>query len=135
VSLYCAGAGRSIAQGRRSETAASDDAPAASGVQDCLSANAVPQEESSMQLSDRHREYWSKNLTITGILLFVWFIATFVVGYFAREINSFSFFGWPLAFYMAAQGSLIIYVIIIWYYARYMNSLDQEYGVAEGDDE
>jgi putative solute:sodium symporter small subunit len=88
-----------------------------------------------MQLSQRHREYWSKNLAITGILLFIWFVATFVVGYFAREINSVSFFGWPLAFYMAAQGSLIIYVIIIWYYARYMNSLDQEYGVAEGDDE
>ena len=47
----------------------------------------------------------------------------------------FNFFGWPFAFYMAAQGSLIIYVVIIWYYARYMNNLDREYDVHEGEDE
>ena len=46
------------------------------------------------------------------------------------EIN---FFGWPLSFYMAAQGSLIIYVVIIWYYARAMRKMDLEYGVDEGD--
>ena len=45
------------------------------------------------------------------------------------------FAGWPLSFYMAAQGSLIIYVVIIWFYARYMNNLDKEYGVHEGEDE
>ncbi len=88
-----------------------------------------------MQLSEKHREYWSKNLSITGILLVVWFVATFVVGYFAREINSVNFFGWPLAFYMCAQGSLIIYVVIIWFYARYMNTLDEKYGVAEGEEQ
>ena len=77
-----------------------------------------------MQLTQKHLEYWSKNLRITGILLFIWFVVTFVVGYYAREL-SFNFFGWPFAFYMAAQGSLIIYVIIIWYYARYMNNLDR----------
>ena len=52
----------------------------------------------------------------------------------AREL-SFDFFGWTFAFYMAAQGSLIIYVVIIWYYARYMNRLDREYDVHEGEDE
>jgi putative solute:sodium symporter small subunit len=96
---------------------------------------AVQQEEPSMQLSAKHREYWRKNLSITGLLLFIWFVATFVVGYFARELNSISFFGWPLAFYMAAQGSLIVYVVIIWYYARHMNNLDEKYGVAEGDEQ
>jgi len=87
-----------------------------------------------MQLSQKHQEYWSKNLRITAILLAIWFVVTFVISYFAREINSFNFFGWPLAFYMGAQGSLIIYVIIIWYYARYMNNLDREYDVHEGDE-
>jgi putative solute:sodium symporter small subunit len=85
-----------------------------------------------MELSARHREYWSKNVTITLILLAIWFVVTYVVGYFARDL-SFNFFGWPFAFYMGAQGSLIIYVLIIWFYARYMNRLDQEYGVDEGD--
>jgi putative solute:sodium symporter small subunit len=87
-----------------------------------------------MQLSEKHQEYWHKNLVITGILLFIWFLATFVMGYYARELN-FNFFGWPFSFYMAAQGSLIIYVLIIWYYARYMNRLDRAYGVHEGEDE
>lgn len=87
-----------------------------------------------MQLTARHQEYWKKNLTITGILLAIWFIATFVMGYYARDLN-FDFFGWPFSFYMAAQGSLIIYVLIIWFYASYMNKLDREYGVDEGDEE
>ena len=83
-----------------------------------------------MQLTDRHLEYWSKNLRVTAILLAIWFVATFVMGYYAREL-SFNFFGWPFSFWMAAQGSLVIYVVIIWFYARYMNQLDQEHGVAE----
>lgn len=85
-----------------------------------------------MQLTDKHRQYWQKNLRLTAVLLAIWFVATFGVAYFARDLN-FTFFGWPFSFYMAAQGSLIIYVIIIWFYARTMNRLDQEHGVAEGD--
>ena len=83
-----------------------------------------------MQLTEGHRLYWRKNLTITAILLVIWFVVTYVVGYYARDLN-FQFFGWPFSFWMGAQGSLIIYVAIIWYYARYMNKLDQEFGVAE----
>jgi putative solute:sodium symporter small subunit len=83
-----------------------------------------------MQLTERHREYWRKNLRITGILLAIWFVVTYVVGFFARDLN-FKFFGWPFSFWVGAQGALVIYVLIIWYYARYMNRLDQEYGVAE----
>ena len=83
-----------------------------------------------MQLTEKHRQYWSKNLSMTGILLAIWFLVTFGVGYFARDLN-FKFFGWPFSFWVAAQGALIVYVLIIWYYARYMNKLDQEHGVAE----
>ena len=87
-----------------------------------------------MQLTKKHEEYWHKNLVITGILLVIWFIATFVEGWYARELNSMSFFGFPLGFYMSAQGSLIIYVVIIWIYQKYMNGLDREYDVHEGED-
>jgi putative solute:sodium symporter small subunit len=87
-----------------------------------------------MQLTEKQLEYWRKNLRMTGILLFIWFVVTFVLCYYAREL-SFNFFGWPFAFYMAAQGSLIIYVILIWYYAKYMNNLDEVYGVAESEEE
>jgi putative solute:sodium symporter small subunit len=82
------------------------------------------------QVSAKHQAYWSKNLRITAILLAIWFVATFVVSYFARDL-SFNFFGWPFSFWMGAQGSLVIYVLIIWFYANYMNKLDHEYGVAE----
>ena len=87
-----------------------------------------------MQLTEKHKEYWNKNLVITAILLFIWFVVTFVEGWYARELNSISFFGFPLGFYMSAQGSLIVYVVLIWVYQRYMNRLDIEYGVHEGDD-
>ena len=79
---------------------------------------------------ERHRRYWHRNLRLTGVLLAIWFVVTFGVGYFAREL-SFNFFGWPFSFWMAAQGSLLIYVVLTWYYARRMNQLDREHGVAE----
>ena len=83
-----------------------------------------------MQVSENHRHYWQKNLRISAILMAIWFVVTYVVGYFARDL-SFNFFGWPFSVWMGGQGALIVYVIIIWYYARYMNKLDQEHGVAE----
>ena len=88
-----------------------------------------------MQLTQKHHEYWHKNLIITAILLSIWFVVTFVEGWYARELNAVSFFGFPLGFYMSAQGSLIVYVAVIWYYQHYMNKLDIEYGVHEGEDE
>ena len=86
-----------------------------------------------MQLTEKHQEYWRKNLVMTGILLAIWFIVTFVEAWYARELNSITFMGFPLGFYMSAQGSLVIYVIIIGVYAWYMSKLDKEYGVDEGD--
>ena len=88
-----------------------------------------------MQLSPRHIEYWKKNLVITTILMIIWFVVTFVIGYYAIQLSEITFMGWPIPFYMGAQGSLAIYVLIIWYYASYMNKLDKEYGVHEGEEE
>ena len=87
-----------------------------------------------MQLTEKHKEYWQRNLRVTGILLAIWFVVTFVFSFYARELNEISILGFPLGFYFGAQGSLIIYVLIIWFYARYMNNLDQEYGVHEGEE-
>ncbi|MBS3912449.1 MAG: DUF4212 domain-containing protein [Hydrogenophaga sp.] len=86
-----------------------------------------------MDLTDNHRRYWRKNLRITGVLLAIWFVVTFVVSYFAREL-SFSFFGWPFSFWMGAQGALVVYCLIIGFYAWYMNRLDIEHGVDEIED-
>ena len=86
-----------------------------------------------MQLTEKHKEYWRKNVTMTLILLAIWAFVTYVLGYLARDL-SFNFFGWPFAFWVGGQGALVIYVVIIWWYARYMNNLDKQYGVHEGDD-
>jgi putative solute:sodium symporter small subunit len=86
-----------------------------------------------MQLTEKHKEYWSRTVRITAVLLFIWFLVTFVMGYYARPLAEINFFGWPLSFYMSAQGSLIIYVVILYYYAKKMRALDVEYGVDEGD--
>ena len=86
-----------------------------------------------MQLTEKHTEYWQRNVSLTGVLLAIWFVTTFVVSWFARELNEIIIIG-PVGFYMGAQGALIIYVLIIWYYARRMNEMDKEYGVHEGDE-
>jgi len=86
-----------------------------------------------MQLTEKHHEYWRKNLFVTAVLLAVWFLVTFVEAWFARELNAITFFGFPFGFYMSAQGSLVIYVLIIGIYAWYMTGLDKEFGVDEGD--
>lgn len=87
-----------------------------------------------MQLTDKHREYWSRKLRLTAMLLAIWFVVTFVVAYWARDLN-FNFFGWPFSWWMGAQGALIIYLIIIWVYERKMNQMDDEYGVSEGEED
>jgi putative solute:sodium symporter small subunit len=86
-----------------------------------------------MQLTAKHQEYWSRTLKITAVLLAIWFVVTFVMAYFAVPLSEINFFGWPLSFYMAAQGSLVIYLFILYYYAKKMRQLDVEYGVDEGD--
>ena len=81
-------------------------------------------------LTERHHAYWRKNLRITAVLMAIWFVVTFVFGYYARDLG-FTFFGWPFSFWIGAQGALIVYVLIIGFYAWYMNRLDREHGVAE----
>ena len=84
-----------------------------------------------MQLTAQHKEYWRRNLRLTGVLLAIWFVVTYVMAWYARPLAEINFFGWPLSFYMAAQGSLIIYVVLIYVYAKKMRKLDLEYNVEE----
>ncbi|MBE2260763.1 MAG: DUF4212 domain-containing protein [Candidatus Accumulibacter sp.] len=87
-----------------------------------------------MRLGRRQRDYWQRNLRMTAMLLAVWFVVSFVVSFFARDLAELTILGFPLGFYMGAQGAPLIYLVIIWWYARYMNRLDREYGVGEGED-
>jgi len=85
------------------------------------------------QRSESRQQYWRSNLRVTALLLAIWFIVTFVVSYFARDL-SFKFFGWPFSFWMAAQGSPLIYCLIVWFYARYMSQLDVRHGFEEREE-
>ncbi|MEY3669237.1 MAG: DUF4212 domain-containing protein [Burkholderiaceae bacterium] len=87
-----------------------------------------------MQLTERHLAYWRALLKKTAWLLAIWFLITYVVGFYAEAL-SFNFFGWPFSFWVGAQGALIVYVLIIWYYARTMNRMDEEFGVAEPEED
>jgi len=86
-----------------------------------------------MKLEDRHHRYRRRTLRLTAGLGAIWFLVSFVVTFFAREL-SFSFFGWPFSFWVGAQGALVVYCMLIGYYAWCMNRLDIEHGVDEPRD-
>jgi putative solute:sodium symporter small subunit len=69
--------------------------------------------------------YWRRTRTITGVLTLVWFTMTFGIIYFARELSVFTIFGWPLSFYMAAQGLTLVYLLIVVLYVKRMRHLDE----------
>ena len=82
------------------------------------------------------KDYWSYNLRLTVILLVIWFVVAYLLaGVFAGALNKVSFLGFPLGYYMAAQGSLAIFVIEIALYARLMNKKDLEFGIREEADQ
>ena len=85
-----------------------------------------------MPWTDRHRAHWRQNRNITAILLAIWFVVTFVMTFFARELN-FSFFGGTFSFWFTALCAPLVYVIIVAYYARHMEHLDRQHGLAEDD--
>lgn len=77
------------------------------------------------------RAYWSKTSGLMWLLLAVWFIAGFLIHFFAVQLNQIHVGGFPLAYYMAAQGSLIIFVVGLFWFARRQNQIDEEFGVQE----
>ncbi len=84
-------------------------------------------------LTDRQKdEYWRYNVRLTTILLVIWFVVTYIIsGVMAGWFNQFTILGFPMGYYMAAQGSLAIFVIEIAVYAKLMNAKDEEYGIRE----
>ena len=84
-------------------------------------------------LTDRQKdEYWRYNVRLTATLLVIWFVVTYIIsGLMAGWLNQFTVLGFPMGYYMAAQGSLAIFVIEIAVYAKLMNAKDEEYGIQE----
>ncbi len=71
--------------------------------------------------------HWRRTRAVTATLLLVWLATTFGTVFYARELAGLTLFGWPLSFYLAAQGACLIYLLILWVYARAMRRLDRQF--------
>ena len=75
--------------------------------------------------------HWAKTRTLMWISLAIWAFFSFVIHMFVDTLNGLSFLGFPLGFYMAAQGSLIVFVVLIFCYVARQKAIDEEFGAAE----
>ena len=83
-------------------------------------------------MKNKAKKYWRENLTYLFILLSVWFIVSFGAGILFKDfLNQFKLGGFKLGFWFAQQGSIYVFVILIFIYIRLMNKLDKKYGYAE----
>ena len=82
--------------------------------------------------AQQRQDYWRENLKIMAVLLTIWALVSFGAGIvFVEPLNSVSFLGVPLGFWFAQQGSIYVFVALIFVYAALMNRLDKEFDVGE----
>ncbi|NIP19205.1 MAG: DUF4212 domain-containing protein [Xanthomonadales bacterium] len=87
------------------------------------------------RLSADRQAYWRANLRLVGLCLIIWFIVSYGFGILLVDVlNRLPFFGFKLGFWFAQQGSIYVFVVLIFFYARRMNTLDRRFGVGERDD-
>ena len=77
------------------------------------------------------KAHWSRTRNLMWLTLAIWAFFSFFVHMFATTLNSVVILGFPLGYYMAAQGSLIVFVVLIFWFAYRQNAVDEEFGVAE----
>ena len=78
--------------------------------------------------------YWAENKRLTTITLIVWALVSFGAVFFVEALNRIVVFGFPLGYYMGAQGSLIVFVVLIFNYSRSMNAIDRKYNLHEEEE-
>lgn len=83
-----------------------------------------------MDTSERAR-HWEKTRRLMFIMLGLWIFFSFIIHMFVNALNNIVILGFPLGYYMAAQGSLIAFVVMLFVFARKQNAIDEECGVAE----
>ena len=69
------------------------------------------------------------------LTLAIWFVFSIVIFMFGESLNNGSFLGYPLAYYMCAQGSIIIFVVLIFWFANRQEKIDEEFGFAEREED
>lgn len=76
--------------------------------------------------------YWKENIKYVFILLAIWFAVSYGAGIlFVEQLNNFKLGGFPLGFWFTHQGSMYVFVVLIFVYVRIMNNLDKKYGYDE----
>lgn len=78
--------------------------------------------------AERH---WSRTSTLMWVMMALWVFFSFIIHMFVNQLNGISILGFPLGFYMAAQGSLVVFVVMLFIFARMQDSIDRQEGVAE----
>lgn len=85
-----------------------------------------------MATTPDHRHYWQANLRYLAVLLVIWFVVSFGCGIlFVDALNHYRIGGAKLGFWFAQQGSIYVFVVLIFVYVFLMNRLDARYGVSE----
>ena len=88
----------------------------------------------SFQTDEHAKDYWKENLRLLVTLLVIWFAVSFGFGILLVEpLNSIPLFGFKLGFWFAQQGSIYVFVILIFVYVAKMKALDRKYDVHEDD--
>ena len=81
-------------------------------------------------------KHWDKTRGLMIITLAIWFVFGYLIFMFGSSLNEGSFLGYPLAYYMCAQGSIIAFVVLIFWFANKQEKIDEEFGFQErGEDE
>lgn len=80
---------------------------------------------------ERARAYWAKTSRMMWIFMALWFFFGFVIHFFAPSLNQIRVLGFPLGFYLGAQGSLIVFVLICFWNAWAQDKIDDEFGVSD----
>ena len=90
--------------------------------------------ENETNLKERRKAYWRANLRILAILMSIWFVVSFGCGIlFAEPLNQIKLGGFKFGFWMAQQGSIYVFVALIFVYVRQMNKLDREFNFQDSE--
>ena len=91
--------------------------------------------ENETNLQERRKAYWRANLRILAILMSIWFVVSFGCGIlFVEPLNEIKLGGFRFGFWMAQQGSIYVFVVLIFVYVRFMNKLDRKFRFEEEND-
>ena len=82
------------------------------------------------ETGDQNTAYWKANLALLSKLLLIWLMVSFGFAIVLADwLDQFHLFGFKLGFWFSQQGSILIYIVLIFYYSWRMNGIDRKFGV------